>query len=191
MVKEVNSNEVRIHKAEEPGYKVTVKEHYEFAMALPCGSQSLKKGYEMIDRFKNEYEWLSNMYPCTVIINMNEVYKSAESAYQASKCAVADDRQLFFDLNGYQAKRLGKMVKIRNNWNEIRVEEMRTIVTHKFLDRELMEKLIDTYPMELVEGNDWGDTFWGVCRGEGENNLGKILMELREKSIPLPKKMVR
>ena len=32
---------------------------------------------------------------------------------------------------------------------------------------------------ELVEGNYWGDTFWGICNGEGTNWLGILLMAER------------
>ena len=42
------------------------------------------------------------------------------------------------------------------------------------------EMLLATDDMEIIEGNVWGDTFWGVCDGKGENNLGKVLMEVRQ-----------
>lgn len=31
----------------------------------------------------------------------------------------------------------------------------------------------------LIEKNTWGDTYFGVCNGVGENNLGKDLMSIR------------
>ena len=33
--------------------------------------------------------------------------------------------------------------------------------------------------MVKIEGNTWNDTFWGVCNGQGQNWLGKILMLVR------------
>ena len=45
---------------------------------------------------------------------------------------------------------------------------------------ELAEKLLATGEQELVEGNNWNDTFWGMCRGKGKNMLGNILMKIRE-----------
>ena len=57
---------------------------------------------------------------------------------------------------------------------------MRDALIQKFSDKKLQKKLIDTGDAELIEGNWWGDKFWGVCEGEGENHLGKLLMEVRE-----------
>ena len=83
------------------------------------------------------------------------------------------------------AKRLGaelkKNNKIRVDWTDICINVMYTLVKTKFIiDKELQKKLLDTGDMELIEGNHWNDTFWGVCRGKGENNLGKILMKVRQ-----------
>ena len=58
---------------------------------------------------------------------------------------------------------------------------MEDICRAKFTqNEELKKKLIDTGDATLIEGNTWNDTFWGVCNGVGENNLGKILMKIRE-----------
>lgn len=79
------------------------------------------------------------------------------------------------------AKRLGKTVTMRDDWDEIKVDIMREIVQAKFDQHEhLREMLLATEDAILEEGNHWGDTFWGVCRGKGLNMLGKILMDLRE-----------
>ena len=57
---------------------------------------------------------------------------------------------------------------------------MTEIVRTKFeQNSDIRQKLIDTYPEELIEGNYWHDTFWGVCEGVGENHLGQILMQIR------------
>lgn len=61
---------------------------------------------------------------------------------------------------------------------------MREVVECKFKqNRWLMQKLMSTGKTQLVEGNNWNDTFWGVYKGEGENMLGKILMEIRDKEL--------
>ena len=58
---------------------------------------------------------------------------------------------------------------------------MYEIVKDKFSrNPELRVKLLNTGDIELIEGNYWGDTFWGVCNGKGENHLGKILMRVRK-----------
>lgn len=69
---------------------------------------------------------------------------------------------------------------MRPNWDEMKIGFMASILAAKFSDPELRLMLLQTWGCELVEGNTWGDTFWGVCNGKGKNNLGKILMELRD-----------
>jgi predicted NAD-dependent protein-ADP-ribosyltransferase YbiA (DUF1768 family) len=57
---------------------------------------------------------------------------------------------------------------------------MEGLVRQKFSkDPVLRQRLLDTGDQDLVEGNTWGDTFWGVCRGQGSNWLGRILMDVR------------
>ena len=70
---------------------------------------------------------------------------------------------------------------LRPAWDDIKLNVMRDLVWRKFSeDPELRAKLLATGDAELVEGNAWGDTFWGVDQsGKGENHLGKILMETR------------
>ena len=54
------------------------------------------------------------------------------------------------------------------------------LVLEKFKQNpELKQKLLETGNQELIEGNTWNDTFWGVCNGQGQNWLGKILMLAR------------
>ena len=57
---------------------------------------------------------------------------------------------------------------------------MRHLLFKKFSQYEFFELLMLTGDAELIEGNNWGDTFWGVCNGRGENMLGKLLMEIRD-----------
>ena len=45
---------------------------------------------------------------------------------------------------------------------------------------DLADCLVDTGDQPLIEGNTWGDRFWGVCGGTGMNHLGRLLMEVRE-----------
>ncbi len=80
-------------------------------------------------------------------------------------------------------KKLGKVLKVRKDWDSVKLKIMEWAVNEKFKDPELEKMLIDTGNEELVEGNWWNDTYWGVCNGVGENNLGKILMRVRDKII--------
>ena len=136
----------------------------------------------VIDKFSGEYEFLSNMYPCKVTYG-GITYKCSESAYQAQKCPELAAR--FSDLNGYVAKKMGRQVTIRSDWEQVKLRIMATIVFQKFnQNKDLAEKLILTGDAELIEENYWGDTYWGICTNKtydnvGENYLGKILMFTR------------
>ena len=136
-----------------------------------------------IDRFDGEYKFLSNFYLHPVTF-LGLTFASSEHAYQAMKSTDASVQELFtLDImTPGMAKWLGRQIEDtkRPNWNSVKVSFMRRILEAKFSDKELRAKLDATAPRELIEGNTWGDTFWGVCNGEGRNNLGKILMEIRD-----------
>ena len=135
-----------------------------------------------IDKFSGEYEFLSNMYPCKITYG-GITYKCSESAYQAQKRPDLAIR--FAELDGYTAKKLGRQVEIRSDWERAKLRIMATIVFQKFnQNKDLAEKLLLTGDAELIEGNYWGDTYWGICNNRvydnvGENYLGKILMFTR------------
>jgi hypothetical protein len=132
-----------------------------------------------IERFKGDYAFLSNFHPAIVFFD-GRMYPTVENAFQAAKCLHEEDRAQFATLAPGQAKRLGRKIKMRPDWNSIRLDVMRDLVLQKFRNHaELQEKLLATGNATLVEGNQWHDTFWGVCNGVGQNNLGQILMNVR------------
>lgn len=135
----------------------------------------------MIDSFRDEYFFLSNFYPVEIKLD-GIVYPNAETAFQAQKTLDVEERRKFSMLkNPVQAKRLGRKVKLRDDWEEVKLDIMTEVVSQKFLQHpHLIEMLLQTGDEELVEGNKWGDRFWGVCKGKGENHLGKILMKIRD-----------
>jgi len=137
----------------------------------------------VIDSFRGEFDWLSNFFQCQVEFEgMN--FSNVEAAFQAAKCLDMKERERFFGLSGGQAKRLGRRVELRSDWEEVKIEIMRQVLKSKFTQNsELREKLIATGDTELIEGNNWNDTFWGVCRGKGRNHLGKLLMEVRAELV--------
>lgn len=136
-----------------------------------------------INVFDQNYAFLSNFYPCKINWE-GRTYKSSEAAYQSAKCRNVSNRNLFINLNAAQAKRLGRKIHIDPNWDEYKDEIMYEICLAKFTQNEdLKEQLIKTYPSLLVEGNTWGDTYWGKCNGQGRNKLGKILMKIRDEFI--------
>lgn len=134
----------------------------------------------MIDSFRGEHAWLSNFYPCPVIFR-GFTYRSAEHAYQAAKAQTERDRAYVADApTAAKAKARGREIGTPENWNAVKLAIMREIVYAKFCQNAVLAvQLIETADAEIVEGNNWKDTYWGVCNGVGENLLGKILMELR------------
>lgn len=132
-----------------------------------------------INSFRKENHFLSNMFDCKVTFD-GITYKSAESAFQAQKSLDADYRLRLSRIDGYAAKREGKKVELRPDWDEVKLDVMYKIIFAKFTqNRDLRNKLIATGDSILEEGNTWGDTFWGMCNGVGDNHLGKILMKVR------------
>lgn len=137
---------------------------------------------QIIDRFDGtEYRFLSNFYPAPVNLD-GETYPSSENAYQAAKSLNDDERRAFRgNVSAALSKKMGKKLKLRPDWEEVKRDIMKKIVLNKFTYHpSLKEKLLATGDAELIEGNTWGDTFFGVCNGVGQNQLGKILMEVRE-----------
>lgn len=119
-----------------------------------------KKQREQPQSFVGKYEFLSNMYLCTVIIG-DMVFPSAENAFQAMKCKTRKEMEQFQYITPYEAKKRGSEVDIRSNWNEIRDKVMKKVLQAKFEDQELAIELLRTDDMFLCEKNFWGDTYWG------------------------------
>lgn len=136
---------------------------------------------DAIKGFQGEYRWLSNFYECPVEYDGRK-YKSSEAAYQAQKTWDDEQRDLFTEMSPQEAKKVGKNgVELREDWNEMKIWVMREVLLAKFRQNEhLKEKLLATGEKYLEETNWWGDTFWGVCRGKGQNELGSVLMMVRD-----------
>ena len=135
----------------------------------------------MIDSFQGEHRFLSNFWLSPVEFE-GLIYPSVEHAYQAAKTFNPEDRKRIAAMSSPgQAKKAGKSLKLRVDWEQEKVGIMEYLVHAKFsTHNDLYEKLLATGTQELVEGNTWGDTIWGVCNGVGQNLLGKILMKVRK-----------
>lgn len=134
----------------------------------------------VIDDFRGDYRWLSNFHACPVMYD-GVLYPSSEHAYQAAKTLDARSREVIRNApRPRDARNLGQTVVLRPGWDEMRVEVMRVILLDKFTrSPALGAQLLCTGDTRLVEGNTWGDRFFGVCGGTGENWLGRLLMETR------------
>ena len=136
-----------------------------------------------IDVFKGKYAFLSNFF-----IEPDNTHVEAE--YQQAKCISPVDSLRLITPSGWymppaKAKRFGKTVRLRPDWESVKLQIMEDLVMAKFADHEdLRSKLLATGDAQLIEGNHWHDFFWGVCNcgkcPEGQNHLGKILMKVRE-----------
>lgn len=132
-----------------------------------------------IDSFSGDYSFLSNFYLVDVEFD-GEVYPSVEHAYQAAKTHDISAREVIRNATSPgRAKRLGKAVEIHSEWDKTKISIMNELLVKKFQDPELRLMLMNTEGSDLLEGNYWGDTFWGVCNGVGKNHLGQILMSIR------------
>lgn len=131
-------------------------------------------------KFRDEFYFLSNMYPIEIAI-AGYKFTCAEAAFQAAKCISPEDKHRFEGLDGFEAKQLGKRVKLRPDWNKVRIPLMKRILKVKFSNPDLLRQLASIRE-DIVEENTWNDKFWGVCRGEGRNELGKLLMEIRSEA---------
>ena len=124
-----------------------------------------------VGRFVGEYAFLSNFWVSPLTID-GITFPTVEHAFQASKTFDAEERTRVASApTPTAAKRAGRKVKLRPDWEEVKVAIMEDLVRRKFADPELSAKLLETGERELVEGNTWNDRFWGVCRGSGRNEL--------------------
>jgi len=137
----------------------------------------------VIDAFSGDYNFLSNFYPCKVKLD-DVVYPSVEHAYQAAKTLDKDERKPFHKHplpTAGASKKLGRKLTIRPDWESVKIKVMEDLLVQKFADKDLKKRLQETEGAELVEGNWWGDTFWGVDKKKGgKNHLGKLLMKIRD-----------
>ena len=135
---------------------------------------------------KNTY--LSNFYPCNVEFD-GVVYKSSEAAWQAQKTLDLEQRKKFCNCSASEAKKLGRHVKLRSDWEDIKYKLMVDVCYAKFSqNKELEDKLKSTGTELLIENTTgWHDNVWGNCECSkctnkiGKNLLGKALMLVRFK----------
>ena len=135
----------------------------------------------MIDRFDGEYAFLSNYSASPFKDECGDFFPTMEHYFQANKADNQNDYlHIAYAPTPGEAKRLGRKIQLRPDWEEIKDKVMLTGLRKKFTDPELRSLLLATGDEELIEGNYWGDTYWGVCNGIGQNKLGKLLMQVRE-----------
>lgn len=125
---------------------------------------------------RDKYFFLSNFYPCDVYYRGLH-FNSAEAAFQSQKCP--ERMNEFAHLKALQAKRLGRKVQLRLDWENVKIGIMYEVVYSKFRNETLANMLVNV-DEPIVEHNNHNDRFWGVCRGKGSNYLGIILTRVRD-----------
>lgn len=133
-----------------------------------------------IQGFSGENRFLSNFWPASVVFD-GITYPSTEHAYQAAKSLDPDYRRsILAEPSPGRVKRMSRNVQLRPDWDAVKVSIMLDLTRQKYgRYPDLKEALLMTGDAYIEETNSWGDRFWGVCGGTGQNNLGKILMQVR------------
>ena len=132
----------------------------------------------MIREFQGNHRWLSNFTLVEVTLDGIK-YPSTENAYQAAKTLNAEQRKQFETITSGQAKRAGRRVDVRADWDDVKLAVMEDLTRQKYTQEPFRSKLLATGSRVIQEGNAWGDTFWGICKGVGKNHLGKLIMKVR------------
>lgn len=128
--------------------------------------------------FRGEYWFLSNFYPISIEFE-GDVYPTVENAFQAAKTLNKSERTIFKTCSPNLAKKIGRQVTLRPDWEQVKVNIMKELLRIKFANPLLKSKLLELNG-PIVEENFWGDTFWGMCNGTGQNVLGQLLTNLKE-----------
>lgn len=109
-------------------------------------------------------------------------YTSGEAAFQAQKSTDPEVKESFTHLNPSEAKKKGRHVALRADWEEVKLDVMAKVVEAKFSQNPILRlKLRKTGSAQLEESNTWGDRYWGIMNGMGKNHLGQILMTIRSR----------
>lgn len=145
-----------------------------------------------------ETRFLSNFYPyknkqgdkypekVTVLFEGIE-FDCTENAYQAAKTLDMSIRLEISKMNPFQSKKywIDKEGQVRSDWDDVKDTLMLEFNIQKFHgNKDLWNMLAATGDAELIEGNTWGDIYWGICDGIGQNKLGKILQQIRDTMPP-------
>ena len=138
-----------------------------------------------IDSFKGDFAFLSNFAQCR-FVHEGIVFVTNEHFYQSMKTlSVKERRRISLFQTAGETKREGRKLKIREDWESVKVDVMREGLRLKFFTGSILAQMLEaTHPATLIEGNWWHDQFWGNCTCKkhpkpGKNMLGILLMERR------------
>ena len=130
--------------------------------------------------FTGKYSFLDNFYDHTIEID-GKTYPTTEHYFQACKAKTEKGHELIRNFKcPSEAKMTGNMIPLREDWENKKIGVMKKALVEKFKDPELRAGLLATGDEVIIEGNTWGDRYWGKVDGVGRNKLGKMLMALRK-----------
>lgn len=136
--------------------------------------------------FSGACRWLSNFAPVQVQLDY-EYYPSVEHAYQAAKTPDPYKRRAMACVHDPKiVKRLGSDIKVGAGWHARKLDVMLDLLIQKFAQEPYKSQLEATHDWHLIEANHWGDTFWGICNGVGENHLGRLIEQVRDRNRAQP-----
>lgn len=145
--------------------------------------------------FDGDYAILSNFAPAVVKFD-GLYFPTVENAFQAAKSLTSLGRQEFVKLTPSEAKKLGRRIRLRLDWNDVKDAVMFSLLMQKFrYGTRAYATLMSTGDGHICEGNTWHDNYWGDCSCprcaavEGKNMMGKLLTEIRD--MPLLEKAFR
>ena len=139
---------------------------------------------ENIKGLFGDYRFLSNFEECPVWFD-GLLYNSTEAAYQSGKTLDMNKRKEFTLMSPKESMHAGRAMEktdfFRKDWKGVKYDVMSSCIFDKFYRNEdLKIKLLQTGNKYIEETNHWKDTWWGVCDGKGQSNLGKIIMGIRQ-----------
>lgn len=137
---------------------------------------------DSIQGFTGQWAFLSNLYPSPVEWN-NFLFPCVENAFQAAKTDDSEQWRHLAQLPPDEAAVFGRSLILRPGWDAQRLAVMTALLELKFEIPALRRHLLATAPRELVNQNWWGDRYWGRVKDQGENHLGRLLMQLRDRLL--------
>jgi ribA/ribD-fused uncharacterized protein len=139
-------------------------------------------------KLKDPYGFMGNFYLSKIFV-YGRWFLNVEAAFQAQKTNIESEVLAIQNAaKPMEARNLGQICQLRENWEQIKDIVMYDCVLAKFVQhKELRDQLLATGDEELIEDSpvDWT---WGCGKdGTGKNLLGKILMRVRSELKGEPK----
>jgi ribA/ribD-fused uncharacterized protein len=146
---------------------------------------------KVIDNFGGDFYYLSNFSPHGFQELNGAYWKTNEHYFQAAKTKHPEWRYKIWKADSaWKAKEYGNLAPLIKGWDYRKLMVMLRGLEMKFTQHEdIAKKLKSLEGYYLIEGNTWHDNYWGDCicaacqNTKGQNNLGDLLMVLRDKIL--------